>query len=283
MGFTQICFLIILMIPYITGQSLKCARLCAFIQFPFNSSISINACTTIEKNNSQCSVYVEIDHQKNLTTGRLSIEQCNTIPTRCMDTIVTLDNTLFTTIRYTCTENNCDVAFLNGLFSHLNGLDEIPQINTTIIKENISDLIYNSTLKAYNISCSNSKLCLNSDFCEANVGIYNTPNDTFGADNENPSCISRSRDRLLLNIKRNYGLNNTLTTEMIYRCNLPDCVDIQIAENIYARMQNYRLTPPANFSDVVSNENCTRASAGTSFLVLSNGLIIFTTMFLLSS
>lgn len=277
MNFTQGCFFIVLTLVGIAESQFNCTKLCAFIQFPINGSISVDACTTIKQNYSQCSVYVEIDHQRRLATGRLGVEKCTTESTRRIDTIVTFDSSLFSIIRYTCMEDNCDTIFLYDLFPRL---EQIPEINTTIIKENINDKIYNPNLGVHNISCSNGALCRDSNFCQGDFTTNSTYNDFTR--NGNFACINRLRDRHLLNIKRNYASNNFSTTDIIYRCNLPDCIDKQIMSDLYTWIENITVVPPIDFPEINSNENCTRASTGTSFLVLSHGLIIFATIFLLS-
>ncbi|CAF3592647.1 unnamed protein product [Rotaria sordida] len=223
MKFTRACFLLILLALVTISESLRCAQLCAFIRIPINGSIPVNnTCKFIERDNSQCSVLVEIDHQKRVATGRLGIERCDNTDIRRVETIVKLNSALLSIIQYTCKENGCDVDFLNHLFARVR---DIPEVDTTSIKQNISDLVYNENVGISSINCTSYRSCQINDLCQAKFEIEDSLDDIFIQRNENITCYNPSTDDYLLNIKQNYLPNNTQMTEMIFRCNLANCID----------------------------------------------------------
>ncbi|CAF0991917.1 unnamed protein product [Rotaria sp. Silwood1] len=158
------------------SQSLRCAQLCAFIRMPINGSIPVDdACEFITRSNSQCSVFVEINHEKREATGRLGMETCSETSIRRVDTIVKLDFSLLSIIRYTCKKNDCDIEFLNNLLERARN---IPLVNRNLTEENIGDLIYNTTLGTSPTSCNSSAPpCSANEICEGQFDIEDISND----------------------------------------------------------------------------------------------------------
>ena len=282
MKITHICFVIIILAPAVITESIRCRRLCAFTQRPINGSIPLDGCTAINKNNSQCSVYVEINQQKLNTLGRLGIQGCTNDYQRQVNTIVKF-NSSFSIIRYACMTDDCDVDFLDQQFPLL---DDFSHINAALIEQSVTNLIFDSNSNASDIDCGKNVFCPAGELCQAtfefetNSTSVNIP-DTYDA---SVSCFKTSKDYYFVNITQIYSSTDAATTEMTIRCNIPNCASAQIANNIYSRISINRIILTNPFESLNDTNTCSQTgSTGTSLLLSSYGFIIFPIVVLLFS
>lgn len=271
MKITQVYFLIVLFSIVIISESIRCRRQCLFIDFPLNQSLPVNACDPTTQNNSQCSVYIEIHRHKLTVRSRLGIQSCETPIENRVETVVKLNSTLITIIRYACRFDDCDSEFLTDLLSNITG---IPDVNQQDIKQNIADEIYTANL-GQDFNCTDSQICSASNLCQGRFQVNGLPGNTSFDFIEDATCINPLQDDYLLNIIESRGLNDTKTTRINFRCNHESCLnDNSLAERIYNAALPYNISitfpSPANGT----NESCsTNPSTGTSNFVVPYGLI----------
>jgi hypothetical protein len=275
MKLTQVYFLIFILTVVTISESLRCVRQCNFITFPINGTISVNSCTYIERNNSQCSLFVEINHQRRTATGYLSIEDCTNVPTYRIETQVRSNFALYSTLRYTCMEDSCTSEFLETIFP-LN----LNVVNTAIIEQELTELIYNPSSNLSNVSCTSTSTCSDKQICQANYMIKNTSDIPPASLAGSSSCIKYSEKNYLLNIKQNCLSIEPQPTEMLIRCNLANCVNATTASDVYNLIsEHFPLSHNCSYTEA---QTCMpKTSTGASFLTLSYGLIILITVVLL--
>ncbi|CAF3280616.1 unnamed protein product [Rotaria sp. Silwood2] len=246
---------------------------------PIDDSIPANdTCQFISRNNTQCSVFVEIDHIERVATGRFGVETCNNIPVRRLETIIKLDYSLLSIIRYTCKENYCDVNFLDHL---LDRARLIPTMSRIIIEENTTE-IYNAQPGTTSIDCSSNSNSFCRDLCQGKFAVEDISGDISINLNGNITCHDRSRDDYLFNITQNYSSSDTVPTEMIFRCNRDSCINSTIVEQIYNFLKPNFINETFDSFLPDSDEPCMPIiSTATSFLFVSHGFIKLATIFLL--
>lgn len=269
MSVAQVCFTLFILGMVMVSESLRCAQSCLFIRMPIDRIIPTTSCKKLEKNNTQCSVQVEINHVDRIATGRLDIERCADISTQRVETIVTLKSTLISIIRYTCKEDDCNVNFVENLFTFAS---QIPPVNINSTKKDVTDLIYSLTSDASSIECTDTRSCEQNRLCQADYEITDIWDSTSIIFNSELTCISPLQDDYLINVRQMYSPDQSQTNNIFFRCNRNNCIGNQTTvQTILESLQPYFITDLFNSSN--HSETCVETtSSAVSFLVLSREL-----------
>ena len=237
-------------------QELTCKRLCGFVNFPMDSTIDLSSCTTTNVNGSFCSMFAELDYEKNFASGRLGTEQCTDTSTPYMQTEVATRFKLISTVRYTCAQNNCDSDFLRTMFPLEPNLSY--QNWTT---EDITDLLGNSASPVFKANCIAVTKNNSEKFCLGNLtitGDESKPDISYNY--SRASCSELSKNDNLLSIRQSCSSAGQFTTTVTFRYDADNC-EIADAKKLAEKISLY-FPKSFNCSAQYSESNCTRTESG---------------------
>ncbi|UJR37823.1 hypothetical protein I4U23_030513 [Adineta vaga] len=269
MNFGQICCLLFLLETVTLTESFLCTQSCAFIGIPMNQSRSWNGCPKINTTSSQCSVFMRIDQNENIATGRLGIEKCTDSDFLRTETVLTINATVSSILRYSCAKNGCDTNFLNRLFPNKLFILDESTANYTI------DSIFNNAVNS-TFNCAPNLTCASNQFCEK-FFIEDNSTRLLIDNSTKPSCINETKFDYLLNIQEFYSSNkNGTTRKLTFRCNTEHCDNDSFTETVYNKMQNSSMISSFNISGLDTNKTCSSSTpSASSIAVLSYRLLIF--------
>ena len=212
---TCIFLLLCLFSASVIIQSLVCKRQCIFLDLPNNSSFDISGCqnATGDDGTSKCSVYATINHKDNKISGRASMEQCGSTASS-VTTILKQDSSMITTIKHSCSIDNCDTEFLQNLTDGFWPSNGLPRWSSSLLED-----IYDKNSFGNDTSCDACADCSSSRTCEISHNSTDSEMEFPDLCDGKTRCYNLMKDDILLSIYLSCNSYITSTTNLVLRAN----------------------------------------------------------------
>lgn len=195
------------------------------------------------KNNSQCSLVLELDFEGNGGAGVLMIEDIQLPNTLMIITRFGLQNNVTKTVLiYKCTtSDNCAFEFLKEFF---NG--KLYDFNANAVRNEITRLLYSDHQSISTVDC-HTNVCENYELCQGNMLKTISNRESSTSIRDQLPCLRPSASSDLFYIEQMISFPNKTVTNLTIACNLPNCNNDNTITNVFS-IYDTQFRLPINYS-----------------------------------